>query len=328
MNTTLESVKSQMKVEDSDLLGTQVFWTLSESSEIQYSAIVDMVKASGLGEEMAKPHTEGGILPNRVTPCSAWTRAVADFKKSDYVKNHNLHVEHSHVTAVEKGDPSFGLLTVHERNVDGKGAKVNFNQKRAYEFNKDAQKTQDGSEVISAMHSVSGSDHIFNQLVDLYNRAMNVVNVNDIREMIKRALKKAQAFAMRPRGGIYFVHSSQREYVTAIEEVVEYLPGSSIYTLDLPKNSSRNVSTVKATAVEALRQELYLLGKNFQENLDSVKRNKSGSISSGYHTLVDSINEFSSKADFLQNMLEVEISEISNRVRKYKTILQKKMTEI
>jgi hypothetical protein len=309
MNIALANIKGRMNMSAStEFIGAQVFWSISEAGTVSRAQLEQIVKNAGIDEKN---------LPSEVTPCSAWTRAIAEFKKSDYVKHNNLLIDHEHVgKAGDKTNPPKGLLTVHTKNVDGNASTVAFKQQWALEFVKDAKKEQSGSAVISRCYNAnpSAQDGLYSEVCRLYDAALSQISANDFREFIKRVLFAHHSVSMRPSGGIYFVPAEHMSIIPALKRVVESVGGSLFYTLELPKASVQTVETVKRTVAEELENELSQIEKKITTGLESIRALKSGQTSNTYNVLLTEINEYRARSEFYAELLSVKHGEITGKL--------------
>lgn len=314
-NTALTSIQNQLtgNGEGVELIGHQVFWSLSEESAVAYEELKQVAVNAGFE---AKSHHEGGVLPRPTTPCSAWSRAIAEFKKSRHVRDRGIVIDSENVPAdSDTKTPAKGLLTAHHKSVNSGESKVTFEQQIAIEFDKTATPDQTADQV---MRVVNGEGEIvkwvYDSIVYYYNLNLSRVNVNDVRATIKRILHKVRAFKMRPSGGLYYVPVQYSATVEALRKFVASLNGSHLYTLDLPKLSVRTIETVKQTAAEAMEQELEQLKKDIATGLKSTSIQKNGADSATHGRLVDLINDYRARAEFYADYLAVQKEEIDNAV--------------
>lgn len=309
MNAAITAIKSRMNLNaNTEFIGAQVFWTISDVGTVSRAQLEQIVKSAGIDEKN---------LPSEVTPCSAWTRAVAEFKKSDYVKVNNLLIDHEHVgKAGDKINPPKGLLTVHTKAVDQNASTVAFKQQWALEFEKSAGKDQKGLEVIKRCYQTdpAAQDGLHSEVCRLYDSALSQISANDFREFIKRVLYSCHAFSMRPTGGIYFVPAEHMGILPALKAVVESVGGSLFYTLELPKNSVQTVETVRRTVVEEMENELVQIEKKINAGLESIRALKSGQTSNTYNVLLTEINEYRARSEFYSELLAVKGSEIKAKL--------------
>jgi len=296
--TNLSNIQSQLQVDDTNLLGTQIFWSLSEVG-VSYDYL----------ERVLSQHGLEGLMPKRCTPCGAWARAVSEFKSSDYGKQ--FHIDSSNIPA-KGNDPAKGLLTVHTKHVDADESKVEYAQMWSYQFRKDAERHQDAFDAIKSVNAVQGNiDHILDTLRSLYTKHLSSVNYSDVLATIKRVLANGKAFIMKP--GLYFIPSEYSQLVSAIEGIVNNIGNSTLYTLDLPKGG-RNTKTVEMSARDAFRRELDNITNQIENGLAGVKRNQGGEIGSAYHRLMSLLNTYQEKSAFYRDMLAHEHASLSDKV--------------
>jgi hypothetical protein len=310
--------------QDQEFIGSTVFWELSGAS-MDYDKLRDLMKDNGLDERETK---DGGLMPSRVTPFSAWKRAIAAFKKSNYVKEHGLVIDSEDIKGVPAvksldgkaivvpGVPAKGLLTVHTKSVDGAAGEVGFKQQWALEFTKDAKPEAIPSAVITRKYTVSGQavqDSLYEAVLQHYSKALSELNLNDVRETIKRVLDSAHAFSMRKQGGIYFVPQEFRNVVTTLEGIVGNIGDSALQVLELPKTSTRTVETFNQTLSDALETEIDSSSQNLEARIDGIKKNKSGEVSNTYQVIINEMNEFNARADYYSEVLQAKHGELKTK---------------
>lgn len=315
MTNVLASIQNQLTGNDQsvELIGHQVFWTLSDDSAVTYAELKQVAIDAGFE---AKSHNDGGVLPRETTPCSAWTRAIADFKKSEHVRTQGLVLDSENIPADrDTKTAAKGLLTVHQKSVDSAASEVTFKQQIAVEFDKSATNDQAADEVIKL---VGGEGEHAKWVCDSikwhYTDNLNRVNTNDVRETIKRILHQVRAFKMKPSGGIYYVPVQYTSTVEALRKFVSGLKGSNLFTLDLPKVSVRTVETIQQTAAEALEQEMEQLKKDIATGLESSRLQKHGADSATHARLVELINDFRVRAEFYADYLTAQKDEFAKVV--------------
>ena len=310
---SLENIKRKMQLgANQEYIGSTVWWELSDA-DMDYDALKSLLASNGIDARETK---DGGLMPSRVTPCSAWKRALAEFKKSDYVKANHLVIDSEDIIADKAtGQTPKGLLTVHTKSVDGNAGQVGFTQQWALEFDKNAKPDDPASGVISRKYTVDQNvqDALFDQVVQGYRKALNQVNLNDVRETIKRVLASARAFSMRKQGGIYFVPQEYANVVATLEGIVSSIGDSKLQVLQLPKTSERTVETFKSTLVDALETELEGLSKSLEQRIDSIKKNKSGEVSNTYQIVIEEMQEFNARADYYSEVLQAKHGELKSK---------------
>ena len=313
--TTLHAIQEQLTGHDKsvELIGHQVFWSLSEDSAVDYATLKQVAVDSGFD---AKSYQEGGVLPRETTPCSAWTRAIADFKKDEKFRSLGLVTDSENIPADREAKVAAkGLLTVHNKQVDSGAAQVGFQQQMAIEFDKSATADQPATQVIRLVNgSGEMANSVYQWICYYYSQNLNRVNINDVRTTIKRILHLVRAFSMRPSGGIYFVPVKFTATVEALSKFVSSLKGSVLYALDLPKVSVRTVETVRQTACEAMESELEQLKKDIDTGLNSATLQKNGEDSSTHARLIELINDYRARAEFYADYLTGQTSDITKTV--------------
>ena len=297
-NQTIARIQNQMEIDTDNLLGTQIFWSLSEVG-VSYDYLENLMASNGLEKAM----------PRRCTPCSAWSRAIADFKKSEYGKK--FHVDSQNIPAKD-GQSAKGLLTVHSKTVNEGAAKVEFRQDWSYLFNKDAGRNSDPYDVIIPQHGKLEVDYILLEIVQLYKNHLNTVNYADVLKMIKCILDTSVSFTMKK--GIYFIPAQNRQFVDVLEKIVGAIGGSQLFTLDLPKTSTRNVETVKLSAREAFKKEIKTLENQIEAAMDGVRIKQDGDVSNTYVRLVTMLNDYRKRTNFYKDMLAHEYNGLEDKV--------------
>jgi hypothetical protein len=310
---TIDNIKRKMDLgSDQEYIGSTVFWELSDA-DMDYDTLMNLLASNSLDARETK---DGGLMPHRVTPCSAWKRAIAAFRKSEYVKDNGLVIDSEDIAAdtLAKISPK-GLLTVHTKSVDGNAGQVGFQQQWALEFDKAAKPDDVPSQVITRKYSIDGTtqDGLYDQVCAEYAKALRQVNLNDVRETIKRVLASAHAFSMRKQGGIYFVSQEFANVVKTLEGIVGCIGDSKLQVLELPKTSSRTVETFKQTLQDSLEAELDTLEKSLTARLDSIKKNKSGEVSNTYNVVIEEMQEFNARADYYSEVLSAKHGELKTR---------------
>lgn len=315
MNDTLASIQNQLTGSDQsvELIGHQVFWSLSDDSAVAYETLKQVALNAGFE---AKSYHDGGVLPRETTPCSAWARAISDFAKTQHFRDLELVIDSESIPADrDTKTPARGLLTVHKKTVDSGAAEVSFQQQIAIEFDKSASADQDGSAVIRSVNGEGDlKDWVYTSIVWHYNDNLRRVNVNDVRETVKRILHKVRSFKMKPSGGIYFVPVQYTQTVEALKTFVSGLTGSTLFVLDLPKISTRTIETIRETAAEAMEQELEQLKADIATGLNSSRLAKKGADSTTHARLVELINDYRDRAEFYGDYLSVQKEQISATV--------------
>jgi hypothetical protein len=310
---TIENIKRRMNLgSGQEFIGSTVWWELSDA-DMDYDALKNLLDSNNIDSRETK---DGGFMPHRITPCSAWKRAIAAFKKSDYVKLNGLVIDSEDIAGdtATKVSPK-GLLTVHTKQVDGSAGQVGFTQQWALEFDKAAAPEDFASQVITRKYaSAAGAhDELFKQVTEEYAKSLRQVNLNDVRQTIKLILDSAHAFSMRKQGGIYFVSQEFANVVTTLEGIVKNIGDSKLQVLQLPKSSTRTIETFKQTLQDALETELETLEKNLTSRIDSIKKNASGEISSTYEVVIAEMNDFNARADYYSEVLQAKHGELKTR---------------
>lgn len=313
-NLTIANIKAKMNLgSNQEYIGSTVFWELSDAN-LDYDKLKKLLDDNGLDSRETK---DGGLMPRRITPCSAWKRAIAELKKSDYVRSNKLVIDVEDIAADKAaGTLPSGLLTVHVKNVDGGNSHVGFQQQWAIGFDKQVKDDVAGNVAIERKYVTNipeKDDALYSEVVAQYERALREVNLNDVRETIKRILKAAHAFSMRKQGGIYFVPHEFRNAVTTLEGIVGNIGTSALQVLDLPKTSTRTIETFKHTLADALETEITQLEKTLEERIENIRSTKDGKVTATYESIIEEMQEFNSRADFYSEVLQAKHGELMTK---------------
>jgi hypothetical protein len=269
------------------VIGFFTWWSLKDS-KISKDDFRSLLVQFGLDKYVPIPKEDAAMRR------SAFLKAVREVK--------NSHRNEFLIRKILKSADMYKFGLVDEK-VDKVQSHLNYSHNGTLFFN-----CETGSLTCDVTHRA------FDEIKAKYDEYQNTLNADDIRSAILNIIKHFHTVGVRDRGGIYFLPAQFESEVTALEMMIEKLPGDNLFSIAPQIDASTSKKAIYRAFIADLKDKI----ANFKQEIDneSLSRKSAweGRIAE-YKELRKEIEFYKEALSFQAEDLDTDLTSLSNTVR-------------
>jgi hypothetical protein len=235
--TSFKDYTEHLKSADVPVLGSLVWFSVSESVRVTHEELLAKLDAAGL-MDFAPGQPKDDNVFRRV--CAAAQRTKVPTGNPGVTANYL-------VRDVNRGDKKVVKQVVTEL-VDSGQKRLAYQPTHRITF--DSSTSEITVDVLEADNAAA--DGIVSEIIRGFQAERGSQNAYAIRELIRRVLLSSAATAVRPTGGVYFVMSDRCQRVASLERLADELSDTSVHSLPLIDDAKQRQMVKQAFEAETV----------------------------------------------------------------------------